>query len=116
MIVLALVVACCFLAGSVGLANRLPELAEGSTGTIAFSLICGLGGIVLAVLGAQVDYTVRAVEGAEGHSYATTILAADLLTTLRDVGTLLALTLIAYLLAPKKQLSGAVEATGPGVD
>lgn len=100
MIVLALVVACCFLAGSVGVANQLPELAEGSTGTIAFFLICGLGGIVLAVLGAQVDYTVRSVEQAEGR-YATTILAGDVLGTLRDVGTLLALTLIAFLLAPK---------------
>jgi hypothetical protein len=111
MVVLVVVAVACFLAGSVGLSRWLPELAEGPTGTMVFFVVCGLGGAVLALIGIDVDGIVRGL----GEHHTTQglkifVVTDGLVAILRDAGTVAALALIAYLIAPKERTPESSEA------
>jgi hypothetical protein len=100
MVVLAIVVVACFVAGVWAATTWLPPLAEGPVGTLVYFAVCGLAGAVLAIFGIRIWGIVRELE--EARIIGTPQLVADgLQTLLWDCGSLATLTLIAYLLAPK---------------
>jgi hypothetical protein len=103
----------CFAAGVVASSRWLPDLDTGTLGTIAFFVICGLCGAVLALVGIYVYLIVRDAEQS-GRLEIINPIAGLFAAMLRDGGTVAGLTLIAYLLAPKpasETASPAAEAT-----
>jgi len=105
----------CFVAGVVAASRWLPDLEAGMLGTIAFFIVCGLCGAVVAIVGAYIYLIVRDVEQS-GKLEILNPIAGLLAAMLRDGGTVAGLALIAYLLAPKpprEATSLAGEATGP---
>jgi hypothetical protein len=107
MVVLAIVVVACFIAGVWAATTWLPPLADGPVGTIAYFVICGLVGVVLAIVGIRVWGIVHELEEARRLISSSTILADSLGALLCESGSLAALTLVAYLLAPKAVLTGS---------
>ncbi len=106
MVGLIVVAVGCFAAGSFGVYWWLPELAPSPSGRIAFVSVCGLVGAATALVGITVDGVVRELQKSEyGHigRFEVAIVSSGLIDILRDAGTLVALALIAYLLAPKPQ-------------
>ncbi len=98
MVVLAIVAVTCFIAGMWAATSWLPPLAEGAVGTLVYVAVSGLAGAVLAVIGIHVWQIVHA-ERAFGSS--PEIVSTRVDSLLWESGTLAALALIAYMLAPK---------------
>jgi hypothetical protein len=102
MVVLAIVAVACFIAGMWAATTWLPPLAEGPVGTLVYFAVCGLAGAILALFGIHVWEIVRQLEeGFGGHLGDAEIVAAGMTPLLWESGSLAALTLVAYLLAPK---------------
>jgi hypothetical protein len=112
MVVLAIVVVGCFIAGIWAATTWLPPLAEGPVGTLVYFVVCGLAGAVLAVAGIHVWGIVRQLEesrpGELGNVGNAEIVASGLEVVLWESGSLAALTLLAYLLAPKAREAPAI--------
>jgi hypothetical protein len=100
MVVLIVVAVACFSAGVYASARWLPPLAEGTVGTISFFAVCSLCGAALGLIGINIDSVARQL-GERDSELETLIVTGGLLGILRDSGTVAALALIAYLLAPK---------------
>lgn len=100
MVVLVVVAVACFSAGVTAASRWLPDLEAGPVGTIAFFVVCGLSGASLGLIGIEVDQIVRALKEGGRDGLATFVVTNGLESILRDAGTLAALALIAYLLAP----------------
>jgi len=101
MVTLAIVAVACFVAGMWAATTWLPPLAEGPVGTIVYFVVCGLGGASLAIFGIHVWTIVRELEESRRLVGSPQVLASGLIVLLWDSGSLTALTLVAYLLAPK---------------
>jgi len=101
-VILVVVAVVSFTAGAVAAARWLPELAEGPVGSFVFFVVCGLLGASVALISISIDTTIRNLEerGSPGD-IRVFIVSNGLTVILRDAGTLAALALIAYLLAPK---------------
>ena len=80
-------------------ARRLPELEPGRVGDLAFFLVCGLFGASLAVAGLRIYSTVNAAAEL-GHVARGEVVASGLAAMLWEAGSLAALAVVAYLLAP----------------
>ncbi len=90
----------CFAAGVIASSRWLPDLHDGLVGTIAFFVVCGLCGAVIAIVGIDIYFIVREAERSS-REFTLTTTASVLVGMLRDSGTVAALALIAYLLAPE---------------
>jgi len=109
MVVLAIVAVACFIAGMWAATTWLPPLADGPVGTLVYFVVCGLSGAVLASVGIHVWQIVHRIEITPEHLHgilaglsARAEIVANVLTGLLwESGSLAALALIAYLLAPK---------------
>ncbi|HUA11690.1 MAG TPA: hypothetical protein VMA83_06770 [Solirubrobacteraceae bacterium] len=102
-----IVVVVCFAGGVWATLRWLPPLARGPAGTLAYYGVCVLAGGVLAIVGLEVWEVIHVLstseprgEGVFGRDKAE-IVADALAQIFRDAGSLAALTLIAYLVAPK---------------
>jgi hypothetical protein len=101
MLVLVIVTVACFTAGMWAATTWLPPLAEGPVGTLVYFAVCGLAGAVLAIFGVRVWDIVHEL-GESGQVLGSPrIVADDLVSVFWECGSLAALTLVAYLLAPK---------------
>jgi hypothetical protein len=92
-----------FAIGSILPARWLPDLAPGRVGGLALMVVCGMLGMVLALVAVHAYELVRALNqagplGLSGQKPDTT--ANAILTTLRDAGPILGLATATYLLAP----------------
>jgi hypothetical protein len=104
------IAAVCFGVGIFAASRWLPELAPDEVGGLAFFAVCGLLGIVLALVGIHIYLIVRvgdeSLSGGKG-----VLVAGELGAALRDVGTVFGLACAVFLLAPR--LAGAVRHTAP---
>lgn len=91
MLVFAIVAVACFIGGMWAATTWMPALAEGPVGTLAYFVVCGLAGAVVAVLGIHVWQIGHIAKIKEGPKYLHE----------EGIGTLAGVALIAYLLAPK---------------
>jgi peptidoglycan/LPS O-acetylase OafA/YrhL len=87
MVVLVIIAVACFVAGVWAATTWLPPLAEDPVATIAYFLICGLAGAVLALFCIRVWGIVRELEESSRLNGSSRLVAS----------------LVAYLLAPKAQ-------------
>jgi hypothetical protein len=94
----------CFLGGAVAASRWLPDLAPGPVAGVAFVVICGLSGAALTILGLNVDYLVRTLEEEAPHDLKVEAVTNVVTIVMRDCGSVLALALIAFLLAPRPPL------------
>jgi 4-hydroxybenzoate polyprenyltransferase len=116
MAVSILVIVVCFVAGTWASSRWLPDLDSGQLGAIAFFVVCGLCGAVLAIIGVDIDAIVRETRHTSGE-ISGEIIAARLAAMLRDSGTVAGLALIVYVLAPRPSRNAtlsAVQATQAG--
>jgi hypothetical protein len=90
----------------------LPNLADGPVGMIALSVVCGLCGAVVAIVGIEIYIIVREAERSS-REFTIITTASALGVMLRDGGTVAGLALIAYLLAPKPQSETTPPAAEP---
>ncbi len=107
MVVLAIVVVACFIAGMWAATTWLPPIAEGPVGTLVYFLVCGLTGAILALVGIHVWQIVHALEYRASGGFGGEIVASGVESLLWESGSLAALVLIAYLLAPKARAADA---------
>jgi hypothetical protein len=98
-----LIVAVCLFTGVAAAVRWLPDLAEGAVGGLAFFAVCGLLGAALALLGLHIYLT---VEGLNDLGERGLILADCLESMLWDTGSLVALAIAVYLLAPRVKTGG----------
>jgi hypothetical protein len=112
MVVPIVIAVACFAVGVIASSRWLPDLDAGTLGTIAFFVICGLCGAVVAIVGAYIYLVVRDIEQS-GRLEILNPVAGLLAAMLRDGGTVAGLALIAYLLAPKplREVAPPTEAT-----
>ncbi len=101
-----IVVVACFAGGVWATMRWLPPLAEGPVGTLAYYGVCLLAGGALALVGLEVWEIIHALTSSEARGglfgrAKTEVVAFGLADIFRDAGSLAALTLIAYLVAPK---------------
>ncbi len=92
-----------FVAGSALPARWLPELDEGRVAGVAFLVVCGLVGMVFALVALHVYEIVRQLDTASSLGVGNAkpdVIANGLLAMLRDVGPILGLAAAVYLLAP----------------
>jgi hypothetical protein len=101
MVVLAIVAVACFIAGMWAATTWLPALAEGSVGMLAYFVVCGLAGASVAVFGLHIWAIVNELTASSRFLANAEIVAAGLTSLLWESGSLAALALVAYLLAPK---------------
>jgi hypothetical protein len=110
MLVLAIVVVGCFIAGMWAATTWLPPLAEGPVGTSVYFVVCGLAGAVVALAGIHVWQIVYWLERTSSGMLGgrPEVVASGLGELLWECGSLAALTLLAYLLAPKAREAPAI--------
>lgn len=101
MVVLGIVVVACFVAGMWAATTWVPPLAEGPVGTLVYFVVCGLAGAVLALAGIRVWQIVHALEYRSFGRFGSEVVATGVGELLWESGSLAALALVAYLLAPK---------------
>ena len=101
MVVFVIVVVACFIAGMWAATTWLPPLAEGPVGTLVYFVVCGLAGAVLTLVGIHVWEIVRGLETTTIED--SEVVASGLEALLWESGSLAALSLVAYLLAPKAE-------------
>jgi hypothetical protein len=104
MVGFAIVAAGCFIAGTWAATKWLPPLADGPVGTLAYFVVCGLAGAVLAVVGIHVWQIGHIAKVKEGPSYLHEESIIGYVDSLIwEAGTLAGVALVAYVLAPKAQ-------------
>lgn len=89
--------------GSALSAQWLPDLGKGRVGGVAFLVVCGLLGMVTALVALHVYEIVRELDRASSAGMSSEkpdVIAAGLEAMLRDLGPILGLSLVVYLLAP----------------
>lgn len=94
----------CLCAGVVAGARRLPDLAAGSVGGLAFFVVCGLLGAALALVGLHV-YSIVEEWNAFGGIKDGELVASGLGSMLWEAGSLFGLAAAVYLLAPRTELA-----------
>jgi hypothetical protein len=100
--VFAIVAVVCFIGGMWAATTWLPPLAEGPVGTLAYFVVCGLAGAVIAVVGIHVWQIGHIAKVKEGPKYLHEEGIIGYVDSLMwETGTLAALAFIAYLLSPK---------------
>jgi hypothetical protein len=95
-----------FGVGSALPARWLPDLGEGQVAGVAFLVVCGLVGMVFALVALHVYEIVRQLDsaGALGVGNAKPdVIANGLLAMLRDIGPIFGLAAAVYLLAPTRE-------------
>jgi hypothetical protein len=95
-----------FAVGSVGPARWLPELEDGRVGGLALTVVCGLLGVVLALVAVHAYELVRQLHQARALGLSDQkpdTIANGILETLRDAGPILGLAAVTYLLAPASE-------------
>ncbi len=93
----------CLLAGVFASTRWLPELGRGPVGGLALFVVCGLFGASLADAGLRIYLTVKDVELGSGRiegSLRAAGVANGLASMLFEAGSLAALAIVVYLLAP----------------
>lgn len=110
MLVPIIIAVVCFAAGVIAASRWLPDLEAGTLGTIAFFVVCGLCGAVLAIVGIDIDAIVRETRHTSGE-FVGAIVTDRLALIMAEGGTVAGLALIAYLLAPKPPREAAPPAT-----
>lgn len=88
-------------------ARWLPDLATGQVGGLAFFLVCGLLGAALGLVGVHVYVLVEELSrfhGLPGDFDKGALVAAELRTTVFEVGSLIGFASVVYLLAPPPEL------------
>jgi len=106
MLVFAIVAVACFIGGMWAATRWMPALAGGPVGTLAYFVVCGLAGAVVAVLGIHVWQIGHIAKIKEGPKYLHEEGIIGYVDSLMwEVGTLAGVALIAYLLAPKAPAS-----------
>jgi hypothetical protein len=111
----------CITAGVFASSRWLPELHAGPVGGWAFFVVCGLLGAALALAGLHiysiVEVAKHAVSSADfGRDFKAEIVASGVANMLWEVGSLLALATLVYLLAPRSdgpEEPAVVPAPGP---
>jgi hypothetical protein len=91
------------LVGAVGGFRFLPSRADGPVARLALGVTCGLVGVALALVGVEIYETIRNINRVNaqfGGVSKADVLASGLINMLRDVGPILGLAAVAYLLAP----------------
>ncbi|HEY1688706.1 MAG TPA: hypothetical protein VGF95_07550 [Solirubrobacteraceae bacterium] len=108
-----LIFALCFVGGTVAAAHWLPDLEPGRIGGLAFFTVCGLLGIALSLFGLHIYSTVKELDVV--HFGKGLTLAGELEVLLKEVGAILGLAGILYLLAPRPAVgtAGQVGAASP---
>jgi hypothetical protein len=102
-----------FGVGSALPARWLPELGEGRVAGVAFLVVCGLVGMVFALVALHVYEIVRQLDSAGSLGVGNAkpdVMANGLLAMLRDIGPILGLAAAVYLLAPEQDESPAARA------
>jgi hypothetical protein len=92
-----------FGVGSAVLARWLPDLGGGRVAGVAFLVVCGLVGMVFALVALHVYEIVRQLDSASSLGVGNAkpdVIANGLLAMLRDIGPILGLAAAVYLLAP----------------
>jgi hypothetical protein len=102
MVVPVVIALACFVAGVLGAARWLPDLAPGRVGGIAFFAVTGLLAAALVVVGLRVYAIVAYITESPSDSAAHEgeIFAAGVIQLLYEAGALVGLAGILYLLAP----------------
>lgn len=91
------------VAGVVLAARWLPGLGKGRADTLAFWVTCGLAGIALSLVGVHIYEIIRQLDNANLEAVANSkpdIVATGIIDTLADVGPIVGLSAVVYLLAP----------------
>lgn len=99
----ALIFVVCFGAGTFASARWLPDLDVGPTGDSAFFTVCGLLGTAFSLLGMHVYLITKEIHHLH-HEIGidkAEILAGGIRTVLFEVGSLIGLAAIVFLLAPR---------------
>jgi len=96
--VAVLVFAGCFFAGVLVAARLLPDLERGTLGGLVFLLVCGMSGASAALVGMHIYLAVQQASESSGR-VATVIVSSELTAMLWEVGVLLGIGAILYLLA-----------------
>jgi hypothetical protein len=107
MVVFGIVAVACFVAGMWAATTWLPPLAEGPVGTLVYFVVCGLAGAVLGLAGIRVWQIVHALEYRSVGGFGSELVATSVADLLWESGSLAALALVAYLLAPKARAADA---------
>jgi hypothetical protein len=92
-----------FGVGSALPARWLPDLGEGQVAGVAFLVVCGLVGMVFALVALHVYEIVRQLDSAGSLGVGNAkpdVIANGLLAMLRDIGPILGIAAAVYLLAP----------------
>ena len=92
-----------FLVGAIAPARWLPDVGDGRVAGLAFLLICGLLGIVVALVAVHVYEIVRQLHNAAALGLAgekPDVVANGITTTLSQIGPVLGIAAAVYLLAP----------------
>jgi hypothetical protein len=92
-----------FLVGAIAPARWLPDVGDGRVAGVAFLLICGLLGIVVALVAVHVYEVVRQLNNATVLGLAgekPDVVANGITTTLSQIGPVLGIAAAVYLLAP----------------
>jgi hypothetical protein len=97
-----------FGVGSALPARWLPDLGEGQVAGVAFLVVCGLVGMVFALVALHVYEIVRQLDSAGSLGVGNAkpdVMANGLLAMLRDIGPIFGLAAAVYLLAPEQDES-----------
>jgi hypothetical protein len=103
MLIPALIFVVVSSAGAIAGSRILPDLAAGSVGGLAFFTVCGLLGAAAGLLSVHIYSIVEGLEHSSGQ-FQREIVANGIVEIAFEVGSLLALTSIVYLLAPAPEL------------
>jgi hypothetical protein len=102
MLIPVLIFVVAFVAAVAASSRWLPDLAAGSVGGLAFFVVCGLLGAAAGLLGVQTYNLVEETNlGGESLLHGGELIGLGLQGMAFEVGSLLALTSIVYLLAPE---------------
>jgi hypothetical protein len=102
MVIPAVIFLACLGAGVVISSRWLPDLAVGPVGGLAFFVVCGLSGAAFGLVGLHIYSIVSELShfGGLGRLEKGELLADGLEDMLWEVGSLLGLAIVVYLLAP----------------